>query len=214
MITHDLRTPLAMAIGYAELLCANYPSPLSEEQANYARSILENTRRAVDLIGSLSEAFAAISGDLVLDRGWVDLSQLIREVTEELQAYLAQRKQNLQPINESGVRWILADKPRLAKALQLLLRFVARELPAVKVFRLHIAHTANEIDQLVLTLQATRHSSNGEEIFSRSLRQRRNRSLPILIATAFIEAHGGRLIWPDPGAQGVIARIHLPLDPG
>lgn len=52
-VRHDLRSPLAAIQAYADLLVDEVSGPLNAEQADYARTILENVERMEELIERL-----------------------------------------------------------------------------------------------------------------------------------------------------------------
>lgn len=87
-VTHELRTPLAGAMGIARLLEG---TPLRADQADYVRSLAASTEHALTLIDDLLDLSRLEAGHLELRPEKVDVAELVRE-TVELAAPRAQEK--------------------------------------------------------------------------------------------------------------------------
>ena len=81
--SHDLRTPLRHVAGYTELLQKNAGPVLDEKGRRYVTMILESAKKMGDLIDDLL-AFSRI-GRAETQNTLVDLGELVREVSSELQ---------------------------------------------------------------------------------------------------------------------------------
>ncbi len=105
-ISHELRTPLTAIKGYIELLAAGTGGSLNENQKMFTTTIQRNVNRMVQLTNSLIFASSIKSGRLEHISGHTDLSQLIPQISRELQPKAAEDGQqiileidkNLQPL--------------------------------------------------------------------------------------------------------------------
>lgn len=84
LVTHDLRIPLAAVAGYADLLSKNRQSELTEKQKKYVSQISSANRHAQEMVINLLEAMKYEFGNVGLTKEPIDLSQLAREIAQQL----------------------------------------------------------------------------------------------------------------------------------
>lgn len=209
MLAHDLRSPLAFIIGYADLLLEGYFDPLTESQAEQVRSIRENAQRAANLVILLSDVFKLEHGQLTLEPDLTDVQQMLLQVADDLKSTLTNRHQVIEIVNESSSPIAVIDGDRLQKALTLFLRLAAQHGPAYSTLRLHIADQSEDGEALVIT--GCIFSPDSANI-SPSLRQPSHICVPIpvFIVQSLLQAHGGRLSWSDSSADGEFLRMEIP----
>ncbi len=87
-VTHELRTPLAGALGVARLLNT---TPLRPDQADYVRSLATSAQHALAMIDDILDLSRLEAGKLTLRPDPVDIAALVRE-TVDLVAPRAQEK--------------------------------------------------------------------------------------------------------------------------
>jgi signal transduction histidine kinase/CheY-like chemotaxis protein len=87
-VTHELRTPLAGALGLSRLIEA---TPLRADQADYIRSIAASAEHALAMVDDILDLSRLEAGKLELRPEEIDVAELIRE-TVELAAPRAQEK--------------------------------------------------------------------------------------------------------------------------
>jgi len=87
-VTHELRTPLAGALGISRLLST---TKLKPDQADYVRTLSASTAHALTLIDDILDLSRLEAGKLVLHPEQIDIGDLVRE-TVELTAPKAQEK--------------------------------------------------------------------------------------------------------------------------
>jgi signal transduction histidine kinase/CheY-like chemotaxis protein len=78
-VTHELRTPLAGALGIARLLD---DTPLRPDQMDYVRSLTSSTQHALALIDDILDLSKLEAGKLALRPQDVDIAELVRETVE------------------------------------------------------------------------------------------------------------------------------------
>ncbi|WP_339738445.1 response regulator [uncultured Maricaulis sp.] len=87
-VTHEMRTPLAGALGIARLLDA---TPLRPDQADYVRTLASSAEHALAMVDDILDLSRLEAGKLTLRPERVDIAELVRE-TAELAAPRAQEK--------------------------------------------------------------------------------------------------------------------------
>lgn len=113
VLTHEIRTPLSLISGAAELLRNEYAGTLSDQQADLVRTISDNASRSIGLAESFLtlEKVRAENFSPVFEQ--VDLRELIRTSARELRA-----------INDNPVLLTDTPEPLWLQADQALLRAV------------------------------------------------------------------------------------------
>ena len=53
---HDLRTPLNIIIGFAELMLDEVPGPVNKDQRQCLQDILNSSRRLLELLNTITES--------------------------------------------------------------------------------------------------------------------------------------------------------------
>ncbi|WP_433750406.1 ATP-binding protein [Paenibacillus amylolyticus] len=82
-LAHDLRTPLTSVLGYLDLLMKD--DQLTEEQVRHFTSIaFTKSQRLEKLIDDLFEITRMNYGMLPINKTWLDLSELLKQMNEEL----------------------------------------------------------------------------------------------------------------------------------
>lgn len=114
--THDLKSPLAVTLGYTHLLETHELVMGNEELSMYVREIIRSSNRMLLLVDELL-AFASIETDQAIRRQPVILSDYLRDVTQthEMLAWQKQVKLTVQPPDETVT--IELDPERMDRAL-------------------------------------------------------------------------------------------------
>lgn len=115
-ITHELRTPLTSVIGYSEMLIEGLAGPLTNDQAEYVRTILGKGEQLLGLINALLEFSKAEAGAMTLSRGNVELGGVVRGVLDAMRADVD--KKGIEVRIAQGMPRAYADREKLRKALE------------------------------------------------------------------------------------------------
>lgn len=90
-VSHDMRTPLGVIIGYAEMLTDGYYGATNEQQKNVLREIVGSSDRLLVFIENLIGQAQIESGRLVLQQNQFEPMQLM-QAAREFGSLLAQKK--------------------------------------------------------------------------------------------------------------------------
>ncbi|MEX0912718.1 MAG: ATP-binding protein [Gemmatimonadota bacterium] len=91
VMSHELRTPLNAIIGYADLMAAEVPGPITPAQSQYLRRIVGSSSHLLEIIEEILAYTRAESGVEEMHPAELDLAQLLRDVGEMIRP-LAERK--------------------------------------------------------------------------------------------------------------------------
>lgn len=200
MISHDLRAPLTVIQGQAQLLQRRLGKGAAEAQEIHGAMAIElSARRMNAMIQDLIDSARLEAGQVELDRQPVDLRALVTDLLERAAEAMdtTRVKVGFQP----DLPPVDADPNRLERILTNLLSNALKYSPdgAEVVLR---ADTAN--GAVVISVADCGHGINADElprVFERFFRSRDARrheglGLGLYITKMLVEAHGGR-IWVE-----------------
>jgi two-component system NtrC family sensor kinase len=115
-VSHDLRSPLTTIRGYATML--DMVGDLNEQQARYVQKISENVERMHRLVDTLLDIGRIEAGvDLKLE--WLMITDLVRQVAEELRLNAIQKRINYHLELPGGTEpMVQADRALMEQAVQ------------------------------------------------------------------------------------------------
>lgn len=82
-VTHDLKNPLGVADGYAEILEMGIRGELNPEQHTVLAGVRRSIRSVIDAVSDLLELSQAETGRLRIERVAVDAARLVRQAADE-----------------------------------------------------------------------------------------------------------------------------------
>lgn len=209
-ISHDLRTPLSVVLGHAELLGL---SCRQEEAQMHVEAILQGVERMDRMIEELVEAARLEGGEISLEKEPVPLDRFLADFLQQGAPVLDASRISLSVA--PALPPVMADRRRLERILTNLLTNALKYSPPEAPVEVAVRPEGREV------LVSVRDQGEGilpedlPHIFRRFYRSRRGRKansvgLGLYITRSLIEAHGGR-IWvnSEPG-EGSIFTFCLP----
>ena len=216
-ISHDLKTPLASVIGYAEL-CLKKPKLKTEERNAYLQVIINNSQRANLLLTELFELSKLDSPEFALKTVKTDLCEYLRQVCGDLLPSLERAGfQYAFEIPEKSI-YAMLDPDRFGRIFHNLADNAVRYNP--KGTTVSVSLTAQDRKAIILF------SDSGcgipshleEDIFKPFVRTDDSRSqeaggsgLGLSIAKKMAQAHDGDLTLCADESHGCTFMISLPL---
>ncbi len=212
-LSHDLRTPLAALLGLSEAMVLTQP-PMSAEQVDIARTIAEETKRLIALVGNLLDMARIQSGEVKLNLAWHPLEEVIGSALRAAAPALAGR-----PVATD----LPSDLPLVQMDAVLIERVLANLVEnAVKYGGpdVHITVAARAADgSLEVSVEDDGPGvSRGQEeaIFEKFARGEAESATPgvglgLAICRAIVQAHQGRILAEPDRARGARFVFTLPL---
>ena len=114
-VSHELRTPLTAILGFSELLVSGDDGPLNPRQHEDAVTILENSRRLLELIDDLIDISRIESDRLRLRPEPVELAGILGWVVEEMRPDAGAKGISLTLRPDPANVIVEADRERLAE---------------------------------------------------------------------------------------------------
>jgi PAS domain S-box-containing protein len=215
-ISHELKTPLALILGYAETLARTDVTWTPAQVQESLGIIREETLRLTRMVDDLLDLARIEAGGLELHPVSVELGGLAREVVGTVAGAQSSHRFNL--IGRSELALTQADPDLLTQALRILLNNAVKYSPPgtqvdVEVWVEDAAVGLRVADEGPGIPEAER-----ERIFERFVRgreqpQREGAGLGLALARAIVQAHGGQLWVTDRApAQGALFHLALPRE--
>ncbi len=212
IVSHELKTPVALIKGYA--------STLRRDDARWDRHIIQDSLAVIEdeadrltkMIEDLLDASRLQAGGLSLKRTDVALPTLARRLAERLQTQT--KKHTLKVDFPANCPVILADETRIEQVLSNLISNAIKYAPKGEI---HIGGQVRP-EQIILCVSDEGPGIDPHDmphIFDRfyraegAVRKTKGAGLGLYLARAIVEAHGGQM-WVDP-QPGSGARICFSL---
>lgn len=152
-MSHELRTPLNSLLILSKLLADNPGGNLSEEQAQYARTIQASGNDLLNLINDILDLSKIEAGHVEIRPEDVTVSRLVKDLQRTFDPIAAERRLSFDIAIEEGVpASIVSDRQRLEQILKNLLANAFKFTEQGKV-TLGIAKSAS--DRVALTVSDT-----------------------------------------------------------
>jgi signal transduction histidine kinase len=207
MIIHDLRNPLSIVKGYAEILSLSSPSP--DRTAVMAGKLLAEAERLNRMVGELLDYSR---GSIRLNLGPVHLPELFRKLREQFAETLGSR-QILFEVETSVDEPLLLDQDRIHRVFSNLIDNGRKAMRSGGVLRFH---AVAEGEDVVICVSDTGEGMDEETrrrlfepFFSAS--SSGGTGLGMLVVSNVVEAHRGTIEVESELGRGTTIRIRLPL---
>nr|WP_314443731.1 response regulator [uncultured Sphingomonas sp.] len=152
-MSHELRTPLNSLLILSKLLADNPSGNLSEEQAQYARTIQASGNDLLNLINDILDLSKIEAGHVEIRPEDVTISRLVKDLQRTFNPIAAERRLSFDVAIEDGApASIVSDRQRLEQILKNLLANAFKFTEQGKV-TLGIAKSAD--DRVTLTVSDT-----------------------------------------------------------
>jgi len=218
MAVHDLRSPLAVLMTYAEFLMEEASALLGPEMAE----LLVQMRGSVDfmltLVEDLLDTSAIESGKLRLDPSPTDLARIALESASALRVLAAKRHIHIDFHAEDGLPLVLADTHRSRQAMDNLLGNAMKYTDsggsiemAVNVVPPFVRISIRDHGPGIPAGQMQKLLTPFGTTTVRSLSGEKSTGLGLLITKRIIEGHGGKFNLTNAIPDGTLAELYFPL---
>jgi|GEM_PF-7011081 len=128
-MSHELRSPLNVIIGFAKLMYRNRVGEVTDAQREYLGDILDSAEHLLDLINDLVTLAKLEAGKLELQPEPLSVSRLLHELEESLESLARAKKIQLAFASTEPELEIEHDQDRLKQVLLNILSYALRVTP-------------------------------------------------------------------------------------
>lgn len=207
LLSHDLRSPLAVVLGQCQLLAEGLMGSLNPKQQNAIGSVQRNARRMNQMVEDLLDRFRAGLSPTAAAGVRVDVSALVKEVVATWQEVAERRGSQLRGAGETA-RAVVGDVAMLREVLSNLIDNALRYTPAGGVVEVGVSDDGDRV------LVAVKDGGVGfpEELLHRDLvaDERPRGGLGLPLSARLIRALGGQVLLTNDPNGGGVATLSMP----
>jgi PAS domain S-box-containing protein len=215
-ISHELRTPIHVALGFAEMLRDDAERLEPQQVTEFAGEIHSSIDRLMHIVGDLIE-LSRLEADDLLDEDLVDPASLLQTAARRLQTTASRARLTFE-IEADGMPAVLMDERKLAYALWHLLGNAIKFSDSGGVIRLVTTLDPNGDVRLAVhdtgigmsDEQLARATESFTQADGSHRRSAEGLGLGLSLARRIAERHGGRLELESSEGAGTRATIVLP----
>lgn len=215
-IVHELRTPLCIVTGFAELMTDEVAGPLTPQQGHYMGQIREGAGQIAALVDDVLDFVKLNEGRMVLERHPVSPHEALQAVAGSF-ALMADKRQVSVTISASpSLPMIDVDPHRLKQILNNLLSNALKFTPEGGTIILSAHLQADRVAFRVRDSGIGIPSESVSRLFTEFYQVRPNQGgtgLGLMVAKQLVEAHGGMIhVSSEPG-KGTTFTFTMPMLP-
>ncbi|MFP3951684.1 MAG: PAS domain S-box protein [Candidatus Bathyarchaeia archaeon] len=129
MATHELRTPLVSIKGYVDYIQSGSAGDMPERIEELLVIVQRNTDRLTKITDDLLDQQRLQSGEMDVEKKPIQLSEVVREVVEEVEPMLAEKSQVLEVKIPEELPLVKADRTRISQVMVNLLSNASKFSP-------------------------------------------------------------------------------------
>jgi len=220
--SHELKTPLTSLIGYTDLIFrrSGRDSSLSERDLRAIRVISEQAGRLNKLVAALLDLSRIETGQLSIDRGVVELNQLVQRLVRELAQAQAQEAERImfQPASEPLV--LIGDELRLEQVIQNLVQNALKYSPGGGTVAIEVERRADQACVIVRDEGIGIPAAALSNLFRRFYRAPNvdahrisGMGVGLFVVKEIVHLHGGKITVESQENVGSTFTVCLPLRP-
>jgi signal transduction histidine kinase len=219
MISHELRGPLQIINGYLDLLLDGTAGAMSDDQHGFVQRSRAGSERLTALVDDLLLLSRRDAGQFTLNRQLVDLSQVIRDMVEEMQIVAADAQVRLTLQAPPTLPLIRADGPRIAQVARNLISNAIKFTPSGGSALVTVASSEQEIVLRVADTGIGIPQEDQAKIFDRFYQsdaeaprgQAAGQGLGLAIVRIIVEGHDGTVSVESGPGEGSVFTARLAL---
>lgn len=119
--THELRTPICIIGGFAELMLISDSDPLTEKQRRWLETIHQNSQDMNNLINDIIDLSVLVAGQMTIFPEWFSLPPLIKDCLETAQRWVKGKPIEIYCQLSPDLPQLFIDRTRLRQILLSLL---------------------------------------------------------------------------------------------
>jgi signal transduction histidine kinase len=216
--SHELRTPLTSIGGYIDLLLLNTLGMLNDQQRQFLEVVRNNVERLTAILNDLLDVSRIESGQVRLQRGPVNIEELIHSTVMEMHQQWSNKHISLAIDIPADLPPIVADGERLRQVMINLISNAYKYTRDGGRIDLVVRNGGGDVNIAIKDSGVGIADKDKEHIFTRFYRtenplkeQAGGTGLGLSITKSLVELHGGRIWFDSVEGQGTTFNVQLPI---
>ncbi len=217
-VSYELRTPLNVIVGFAEILEKEYWGKLNKRQMEYSRGIVESSEKLIALINDILDLATIEAGYLELEVEPVEVRELLESVQNLGQERARAQNIELKIDCPKDAGKITADRRRMRQALFNLLSNALKFTPEGGSVTVSAQRADSEMLFSVTDTGVGIQEEDVARVFGKFERGggqtgQTGAGLGLSLVKSLIELHGGRVELKSVPDSGTQVTCYIPFDP-
>ena len=225
-VSHEVTTPLATLIGYADILTQENYGDLNTRQKEYGQGILENAQNLMGVINDILDLATVEAGMMTLQLDTVELHTMLASLVNLIRERARRKNLKVSFDCPPDIGWIVADEKRLKQVLFNLLSNAINFTPSRGSITLTAERCGDAENETIVfnvsdtgrgipktrqmdIFEAFEHLDQEEEDEEEA--GRTGAGLGLTLVKRFVELHGGAVYIKSPPGRGTTVTCTLPV---
>ncbi len=216
-VNHEMKTPLSIMVGFAELLRMNTDGNLSPAQTDRLRMIERNGRRLSVMVTDLVDVARIESGQMAMNLEATEVTSVLSEVLESFAPILANRAQTLVRAVPDSPVWVKLDRERYAQVITNLVANACKYSPNGSTVTVEVKTECEALITSVTDHGVGISAQDQKKLFAPFARviSPQTRDIPgtglgLHLSRSIIELHGGKIELQSEEGEGSTFTVVVP----
>lgn len=216
-VSHELKTPLASILGFADVLAKNRAGNLDPRQVEQVNLIQRNGRRLAVLINDLVDVSSIDAGKFDIHPSEFDAVELVQEIAKKFAEEVAARAQRIVVKTPPTSIWLMADRARLAQVLENLVNNASKYSPPRTQIDIEASVDHNRLALIVRDRGSGISEADRRRLFTYFFRAKNvatrsasGAGLGLVISKRIVDLHGGAITVDSQEGVGSTFQVLIP----
>lgn len=216
MASHELKTPITTIRAFIQLLQKKLKDSKDPDIKKFLQKTDEQTHKLTDLVGELLDLSKIEAGRLELNKAYINIDALTRDIIEEMRAILPSHEIILKGSAKNAK--LLADKDRIGQVLINLINNAIKYSPEGNKIIIQVENNNKNVIISVQDFGIGISKDHQKRIFDRFYRAagKSEKTFPglgvgLYISAEIIKRHGGKIWVQSSKNNGSVFSISLPI---
>jgi signal transduction histidine kinase len=215
-VSYQLRTPLNTIMGFSEILANQYFGTLNERQMEYARTMMDASKKLLHLINDVLDLATIEAGRMALNCKNLSVKALLESAADMTREWIRQQKLSISISCDDDVGSFEADEHRMKQVLFNLISNSIQYTPENGHIRLGAERQSEWVSITVEDDGMGIPEEDRERVFGKFERsnpqaKQQGAGLGLSLVKSFVELHGGRLAIDSRPGKGTRITCFLPV---